>query len=1553
MLKAWICNILLGASLLAGFRAAAQTNDGQIAGEPWVGAPGKTETISQIMDREKHRPPQANVAATMLKTRKLNPHPKEEDSGEEVEGEGPMVVAEPPGRYPGRPKGSGGPFSPQAVGTNFFGIQLSESGYIPPDSMGAVGPSQFLVCANGRIKVFNKNGTLGPLNTTTDNLFTSVTSSGTSDPHLRYDRLTGRWFITIIDLATPNRVLIAVSSGPTITGTGSFTFFQFQHDLVGTTPNTDTGGFADYDTLGVDAHALYIGANVFNAAGNAVIGTTGFVVNKTNLLAGTLTVTAFRQIGSANGTGSGMWTPQGVDNDDPASTEGYFIGMDNFTFSRAVIRRVSNPGGTPTLSANLNITVPATYNPIGQVHKGDTQTNKLDSLDDRLFAAHIKKNKLTGVSSLWTAHNIRVNSSGTGTSAGTRNGSRWYEFRALTTTPTLFQSGTLFDSSATNPRGYWIPSVAANGQGHMALGCSYAGSNDFAGVAVAGRLFTDATGATQPATLAVVSTTAYNLTGEANPHRWGDYSQVTVDPNDDMTLWTAQEYCNAANSWAMRVVQLLAPPPATPTNASPASVAQSSASVNVVVNGLTSSGSGFFDPGADSGGPGFAKHITAAVDGGGVTVNSVTFTDPTNITLNVTIAAGAALGARTITVTNPDSQFATSASGLLTINASVPVANFTGTPTNGAAPLSVAFTNLSTGSTNFTWDFGDGNTSSVTNPPHTFTNTGTYAVTLTAIGPGGTNILTRTGYIVVTNPPPPVANFTGAPTNGLVPLTVTFTNLSTTATNYAWTFGDGSTSSAANPLHTFTNAGTFDVTLTAVGPSGTNVLPRTGYIVVTNPPPPVANFTGTPTNGLTSLTVAFTNLSTTATNYFWDFGDGSTSSVTNPPHTFTNAGSYTVALTAVGTSGTNTLTRAAYIVATNAPPTITNQPQSLLVNLGADATFTVAATGTTPFTYQWRLRGTNIPGAAASAYTRTNAQIVDIGNYSVVVSNVAGGATSSNAALNVIVVPGVITLNGEPYSEDFDSMGASGTTPPFGWYVGTGTAAISGTTITAGTGSSGTGGNYNFGVAGVNPVTDRALGSLASSSTQRDTEARFVNVSGALITAFTISYTGEEWRVGGGAVNNDLVLQYSTNGTNFSAVGATFDFNTPIDSGTAAALDGNAAANRVTGIGDSYTPALAITNNQVFYLRWADTDSTSSDNAMAVDDFAISFTLSNPPPAISLHPQSLAVNQDSNALFSITVAPSLSLLSYQWRSNAVVIAGATADSFTLTNAQCSDAGNFDVVVANAGGSLTSSVAALTVIAPPAITTPPADQSVAPGQTAIFTIGATNGCGDTPVYQWQFAGTNIAGATTNTYSRTNAQPADAGGYTVVVGNSAGSITSVIATLTLLAPPAMFTISGTVELQAFAGTNRLVRFIASEVTGVATNLLQTTNMNLTFSNGAATYTLPVPTNTTHISAKTAWNLRRKLASPFSGGLATVDFTGAASLKGGDIVTVNGGTIDDTDNAVTSSDYLLLLGNYLQTVGGDPAIGRADIDGDGAITSADYLLLLGNYLQAGDSP
>ena len=243
-----------------------------------------------------------------------------------------------------------------------------------------------------------------------------------------------------------------------------------------------------------------------------------------------------------------------------------------------------------------------------------------------------------------------------------------------------------------------------------------------------------------------------------------------------------------------------------------------------------------------------------------------------------------------------------------------PVANFSATPTSGCAPLAVAFTDLSTGSpTSWSWTFGDGGTSTSQNPSHTYTSVGTYTVTLTATNSAGSDGETKTGYITVLTAP--TASFTGTPTSGAVPLTVTFTNASTGAASYSWTFGDGGTSSATNPSHTYTAAGTYTVALTAVNACGSDTQTRTNYITVTCTAP-VANFSGSPTSGDAPLAVSFTDLSTGATSWNWNFGDGGTSTSQNPSHTYSSAGTYTVSLTVANACGNDNETKTGYITVT-------------------------------------------------------------------------------------------------------------------------------------------------------------------------------------------------------------------------------------------------------------------------------------------------------------------------------------------------------------------------------------------------------------------------------------------------------------------------------------------------------------------------------------------------------------------------------------------------------------------------------------------------------------
>ena len=171
------------------------------------------------------------------------------------------------------------------------------------------------------------------------------------------------------------------------------------------------------------------------------------------------------------------------------------------------------------------------------------------------------------------------------------------------------------------------------------------------------------------------------------------------------------------------------------------------------------------------------------------------------------------------------------------------------------------------------------------------------------------------------------------------------------------------------------------------------------------------------------------------------------------------------------------------------------------------------------------------------------------------------------------------------------------------------------------------------------------------------------------------------------------------------------------------------------------------------------------------------------PPAITTQPASQTVTAGDTVAFTV-VASGTAPLSYQWKKGGTDIPGANSSSLTLTGVTSADAGSYTVVVNNSAGSTTSSAAVLTVNSlgtAPVITTQPASQTVAAGDTVTFTIVAT---GTAPLsYQWKKGGNNIPGANSSSLTLTGVTSADAGSYTVVVSNSAGSTTSSAAVLTV--------------------------------------------------------------------------------------------------------------------------------------------------------------------------
>ncbi|MBN1320392.1 MAG: hypothetical protein JXA87_06050 [Thermoleophilia bacterium] len=231
-----------------------------------------------------------------------------------------------------------------------------------------------------------------------------------------------------------------------------------------------------------------------------------------------------------------------------------------------------------------------------------------------------------------------------------------------------------------------------------------------------------------------------------------------------------------------------------------------------------------------------------------------------------------------------------------------------------------------------------------------------------------------------------------------------------------------------------------------------------------------------------------------------------------------------------------------------------------------------------------------------------------------------------------------LTTLGSAYTENFDTLASSGTsnTVPNGWWFDESGANANGL-YTAGTGSSNTGDTYSYGATG---ATERAFGGLRSGSLIPWYRADFQNNTGSTITSLTISYYGEQWRLGVADAATrttrpellrfglSVVLPYSW--VNY----ASLDFSPPITTGTIGALDGNAAANRTLL---SYTiTGLSIAPGATFYLRWEDVDAApGADDGMAIDDFSLTPYGAGSAP-VAVNDSSLANPPGVAGPFSVT-----------------------------------------------------------------------------------------------------------------------------------------------------------------------------------------------------------------------------------------------------------------------------------------------------------------------------
>ena len=435
-------------------------------------------------------------------------------------------------------------------------------------------------------------------------------------------------------------------------------------------------------------------------------------------------------------------------------------------------------------------------------------------------------------------------------------------------------------------------------------------------------------------------------------------------------------------------------------------------------------------------------------------------------------------------------------------------------------------------------------------------------------------------------------------------------------------------------------------------------------------------------------------------------------------------------------------------------PAITDEPGSQTNIVNSTITFVVNASSTLPINYQWQMNGTNltdtihIAGTTSSTLTIMGITDNDAGNYSVIVSNAEGWVTSSVVTLTVIDPPVIV---GQP-SSAIGLLGAPAT-----FFVACGGSAplayqwqFNGTNILQATNSTFTipvigtnqAGYYSVGI--MNPAgnvgsSNAALSVVISPISQS-------NYAGST-AIFSVATFGPE----------PLHFQWQKNGSNL------------IDGGNI-----SGATNSILLI-DNITDADSASYTAV--VGNADSSLCTSNAWLTVNDL----------PFVSIEPLSQIAGVGSTVTF-YAAAYGAQPFVFQWYFDnspaGSPTTGANFSSYTLTNAQIDQAGNYSVQVFNGYGSVMSSNAILAVVYPPVITQQPMNLTNIAGSTAVFTMAAS---GDSIDYQWFNSFGPIPGAVSPVLTLYNVQDATAANYWVVVSNAVGSVTSSRAALAIIDPP----------------------------------------------------------------------------------------------------------------------------------------------------------------------
>jgi hypothetical protein len=459
------------------------------------------------------------------------------------------------------------------IGQNFTGTSYNPNApAIPPDSNGAIGPKHFMEFINGTVAVYNKTSGANVQRKTDVKFWGDAgvllsSDSGLSDPRVIYDPRSDRWFSVQIDYSTvgadlcgldptfyANDFLLAVSV--TNDPTKSWHGFLFQSD-------PDTGAFADFPTLGLDANAVYISGDFYKDGEDNPVGAGLVAIPKADLLARTPTVDNRTWLGIASYANRGQVLQPAICFDGSSSGNVLAvgdIGNDDSPHSNLVSFAVLDAGsaGGASLTPSAHLDVPAYVVPfnadMGVPQFAVTQpdgTANLIADDARLTA---KVYAVGGV--LYAAHSTELDG---------RIAIRWYRVGA--SNHTVLEAGTISDPDLD----LFYPSIAANGYGTVVIAYNSSGINHFISCyAVVGSTANNVTTFGTPLLLQE-GTIEYHGDDELQNElldeyfdctlpvvsRWGDYSATSVDPSDPNRFWTIQMFPEDTDIWSTQITELI------------------------------------------------------------------------------------------------------------------------------------------------------------------------------------------------------------------------------------------------------------------------------------------------------------------------------------------------------------------------------------------------------------------------------------------------------------------------------------------------------------------------------------------------------------------------------------------------------------------------------------------------------------------------------------------------------------------------------------------------------------------------------------------------------------------------------------------------------------------------------------------------------------------------------------------------------------------------------------------------------------------------------------